>query len=116
MYRRIRSTLRRSFTIIAAACGLLCIVTTASWIASYTGEHELYTESARLRGMDWDETLNGIDCHQLWQKLNERGLPNLWLPAERDFLLIAEMPLLGSGKLDLKRLKEMLTELPEWGG
>ena len=40
----------------------------------------------------------------------ERGLPNLWIPRERDFYRIAELPLLGSGKLDLKRVKEMAQE------
>jgi acyl-[acyl-carrier-protein]-phospholipid O-acyltransferase/long-chain-fatty-acid--[acyl-carrier-protein] ligase len=55
--------------------------------------------------------LNGIDRHQLWQQLNDRGLPNLWVPAEKDFLQVAEMPVLGSGKVDMKRLKEMAQEL-----
>jgi acyl-[acyl-carrier-protein]-phospholipid O-acyltransferase/long-chain-fatty-acid--[acyl-carrier-protein] ligase len=54
--------------------------------------------------------LNGDDVRQLWQKLNGKGLPNLWVPRERDFFQIPEMPILGTGKLDLKRVKEMALE------
>ena len=48
-----------------------------------------------------------MSMHEVWQKLNDRGLPNLWVPAERDFIEIQEMPVLGSGKVDLKKIKEM---------
>ena len=42
-----------------------------------------------------------------WQQgLAGRGLPNLWVPSPRDFFAVPELPHLGSGKLDLKRLKE----------
>jgi acyl-[acyl-carrier-protein]-phospholipid O-acyltransferase/long-chain-fatty-acid--[acyl-carrier-protein] ligase len=54
--------------------------------------------------------LNGLDVHQLWQKLNSRGLPNLYIPKERDFYQIPELPILGTGKVDLKRIKEMALE------
>jgi acyl-[acyl-carrier-protein]-phospholipid O-acyltransferase/long-chain-fatty-acid--[acyl-carrier-protein] ligase len=48
--------------------------------------------------------------HQLWEKLSDRGLPNLWVPSERDFLEIPEMPVLGTGKVDLKRIKQIALE------
>jgi acyl-[acyl-carrier-protein]-phospholipid O-acyltransferase/long-chain-fatty-acid--[acyl-carrier-protein] ligase len=51
--------------------------------------------------------MTGTSPHQLWHDLNGRGLPNLWVPAERDFVQIAEMPVLGTGKVDLKRIKEL---------
>jgi acyl-[acyl-carrier-protein]-phospholipid O-acyltransferase/long-chain-fatty-acid--[acyl-carrier-protein] ligase len=54
--------------------------------------------------------LNGMDIRQLCQQLTNRGLPNLGLPSERDFFLIPEMPVLGSGKLDLRRVKELALE------
>jgi acyl-[acyl-carrier-protein]-phospholipid O-acyltransferase/long-chain-fatty-acid--[acyl-carrier-protein] ligase len=54
--------------------------------------------------------LNGTDVRQLCQQLGGRGLPNLWVPGERDFYEIPELPILGSGKLDLKRLKELAVE------
>ena len=54
--------------------------------------------------------LNGQDVRRLWQQLSGKGLPNLWVPRERDFYQIPEMPVLGTGKLDLKRVKEMALE------
>jgi acyl-[acyl-carrier-protein]-phospholipid O-acyltransferase/long-chain-fatty-acid--[acyl-carrier-protein] ligase len=51
--------------------------------------------------------LNGQDVHGVWQQLNGKGLPNLWVPRERDFFQVEEIPILGSGKLDLKRVKEI---------
>jgi acyl-[acyl-carrier-protein]-phospholipid O-acyltransferase/long-chain-fatty-acid--[acyl-carrier-protein] ligase len=51
--------------------------------------------------------LNGKDVHQVWQSLNSRGLPNLWVPAERDFFEVPELPVLGTGKMDLRRIKEI---------
>lgn len=39
--------------------------------------------------------------------LSEKGLPNLWIPKEDSFYTIEGLPLLGSGKLDLKRIKEI---------
>jgi acyl-[acyl-carrier-protein]-phospholipid O-acyltransferase/long-chain-fatty-acid--[acyl-carrier-protein] ligase len=55
--------------------------------------------------------LQGMDPRGLSDQLGTLGLPNLGLPGERDFYQINEMPLLGSGKLDLKRLKELALAL-----
>jgi acyl-[acyl-carrier-protein]-phospholipid O-acyltransferase/long-chain-fatty-acid--[acyl-carrier-protein] ligase len=55
--------------------------------------------------------LNGMPAQQVWQKLNERGLPNLYVPNPRDFFEVSELPLLGSGKLDLKKCQEKAIEL-----
>ncbi len=54
---------------------------------------------------------DGLQVCKWRQELGNRGLPNLWLPAERDFVVIPELPLLGSGKVNLKRLKELALEL-----
>jgi acyl-[acyl-carrier-protein]-phospholipid O-acyltransferase/long-chain-fatty-acid--[acyl-carrier-protein] ligase len=51
------------------------------------------------------------DVRQLCQKLGERNLPNLWIPKERDFYQVPELPLLGTGKLDLRRLKDLALEV-----
>jgi acyl-[acyl-carrier-protein]-phospholipid O-acyltransferase / long-chain-fatty-acid--[acyl-carrier-protein] ligase len=48
---------------------------------------------------------------ELTTKLGEHGLPNLWIPSDRDFYPIAEMPVLGSGKLDLRRVKDIALEM-----
>ena len=49
----------------------------------------------------------------LVRQLSGRGLPNLWVPAERDFYAVPELPVLGSGKVNLKRVKEKALELAE---
>jgi acyl-[acyl-carrier-protein]-phospholipid O-acyltransferase/long-chain-fatty-acid--[acyl-carrier-protein] ligase len=56
------------------------------------------------------------DPRGLSRGLMGRGLPNLWVPGERDFFPVAELPVLGSGKLDLKRVKEMAQEVAGGGG
>jgi acyl-[acyl-carrier-protein]-phospholipid O-acyltransferase/long-chain-fatty-acid--[acyl-carrier-protein] ligase len=43
--------------------------------------------------------------------LSAKGLPNLWAPAERDWFQVPELPVLGSGKLDLKRVKDMALQV-----
>ena len=43
----------------------------------------------------------------VWKQLNERGLPNIYVPGQRDFYQVAELPMLGTGKLDLKKCKQM---------
>ncbi|HJT77153.1 MAG TPA: AMP-binding protein, partial [Gemmataceae bacterium] len=54
--------------------------------------------------------LPGTDPRQLSERLTGRGLPSLGLPGERDFYLVPEIPVLGTGKLDLKRVKELALE------
>jgi acyl-[acyl-carrier-protein]-phospholipid O-acyltransferase/long-chain-fatty-acid--[acyl-carrier-protein] ligase len=39
---------------------------------------------------------------EICQKLADEGLPNLWIPSPDSFHQVAEIPLLGSGKVDLK--------------
>ena len=42
-------------------------------------------------------------CHELAQT----GLPNLWIPSAESFVEIEELPVLGSGKIDLRRINEI---------
>ena len=49
----------------------------------------------------------GIDVPVVCKGLQAKGLPNLWVPRERDFQQVADLPHLGSGKLDLKKCKEI---------
>jgi acyl-[acyl-carrier-protein]-phospholipid O-acyltransferase/long-chain-fatty-acid--[acyl-carrier-protein] ligase len=44
------------------------------------------------------------------QRLAEAGLPNLWIPSPDSFSEIDEIPALGSGKLDLKKLTTIAAE------
>ncbi len=52
-----------------------------------------------------------IDVAVLRKKLTEMELPALWIPKLEDFYLIESLPILGSGKLDLKSLKNMAQNL-----
>jgi acyl-[acyl-carrier-protein]-phospholipid O-acyltransferase/long-chain-fatty-acid--[acyl-carrier-protein] ligase len=47
----------------------------------------------------------------LLDALGSRGLPNLWVPDVRDCHRVDSLPLLGSGKLDLKRVGEVARQL-----
>jgi len=51
-----------------------------------------------------------IDIEQLCNSMSESGLPKLWLPKQSAYYQIEEIPVLGSGKLDLKRIKSMVLE------
>ena len=50
------------------------------------------------------------DPRDVVRRLTEHGLPNLWIPGADAFAEIDELPMLGSGKLDLKRLSDMAKE------
>jgi len=52
----------------------------------------------------------GVEVRELCRRLAERNLPNLWLPKERDFIQVSELPHLGSGKVDLNRVKQIALE------
>jgi acyl-[acyl-carrier-protein]-phospholipid O-acyltransferase/long-chain-fatty-acid--[acyl-carrier-protein] ligase len=54
---------------------------------------------------------HGREVRPWCRELGGRGLPNLWVPAERDFFAVPELPLLGSGKVNLKGVKEMALAL-----
>jgi len=54
---------------------------------------------------------NGFDIRGWCRRLSARGLPMLWVPSHTDFHAVAELPVLGSGKLDLRRLKELALEI-----
>lgn len=49
-----------------------------------------------------------IDVSTLIAKMKEKGMPNLWIPKANNFVEIEEIPLLGSGKLDLKKVNELV--------
>ena len=42
--------------------------------------------------------------------LSEAGLPNLWIPSADSFAEVESLPVLGSGKIDLKLVREMAVE------
>ncbi|MEN8237455.1 MAG: acyl-[ACP]--phospholipid O-acyltransferase [Pseudomonadota bacterium] len=50
---------------------------------------------------------SSLSPQDLWQKLNKRDLPKLWLPPKANFILVPELPLLASGKIDLLQAKKL---------
>ena len=53
---------------------------------------------------------NGISREELWSKLNQTDLPKLWIPKRENIHCIDAIPVLGSGKADLKKLKALALE------
>jgi acyl-[acyl-carrier-protein]-phospholipid O-acyltransferase/long-chain-fatty-acid--[acyl-carrier-protein] ligase len=43
----------------------------------------------------------------LWDSLSETDLPKLWLPRRESLFYLEAIPVLGTGKVDLRRVKEM---------
>ena len=56
-------------------------------------------------------TVGQEEIQEVVEKLDSSALPNLWRPRAADFYRIDEIPILGTGKVDLKRLKTMAREL-----
>jgi acyl-[acyl-carrier-protein]-phospholipid O-acyltransferase/long-chain-fatty-acid--[acyl-carrier-protein] ligase len=54
-----------------------------------------------------------VDKAKLLETFKEAGLPNLWVP--KKIVKVEEIPLLGSGKVDLRKCKEMAAEAQEVG-
>lgn len=54
--------------------------------------------------------LNGLTPEEAVKKLNESTIPKLWIPSADCFIPVESIPILGTGKLDLRRLKELAIE------
>jgi len=48
---------------------------------------------------------------QLRKGLSELGLPNLYIPSEDSFYQVETIPVLGTGKLDLRGVKKIATQV-----
>ncbi len=49
----------------------------------------------------------GMPAAEICRQMAARGLPRLWIPSPDSFRQVASIPQLGTGKLDMSRLKEM---------
>ncbi len=57
-----------------------------------------------------------LDIEKLLGEMRAAGLPNLWLPRADCFFKIAEIPMLGNGKKNLKKLHELALALGQPAG
>ena len=48
--------------------------------------------------------------NEIVKGLSAKGLPNLFLPSEDSFIEVESIPLLGTGKLDLRGLQQLAKE------
>jgi acyl-[acyl-carrier-protein]-phospholipid O-acyltransferase/long-chain-fatty-acid--[acyl-carrier-protein] ligase len=53
-------------------------------------------------------TTTDLDAAEVRKKLMDSGMANLWIP--KKYKKVDEIPVLGSGKLDLKRCQELARE------
>ena len=56
-------------------------------------------------------TLEDDEFENLMTRLDETGLPNLWIPKQKAFYKVDAIPILGTGKLDIKGVKNMAHSL-----
>ena len=52
-------------------------------------------------------TLNPEELEPVLEKLPQSDLPNLWMPRANQFFAVEELPYLSTGKLDLRRIREI---------
>jgi acyl-[acyl-carrier-protein]-phospholipid O-acyltransferase/long-chain-fatty-acid--[acyl-carrier-protein] ligase len=50
-------------------------------------------------------TRKGVTPEELWNRLNQTELPKLWIPKKENLYRIEAIPVLGTGKVDLRKLK-----------
>lgn len=50
-------------------------------------------------------TAGGVAPRDLWRRLSQSALPPLWIPKPEDIFQVPELPLLATGKLDLRAIK-----------
>jgi acyl-[acyl-carrier-protein]-phospholipid O-acyltransferase / long-chain-fatty-acid--[acyl-carrier-protein] ligase len=55
-------------------------------------------------------TLEDKELTPVLEALARSGLPNLWIPRPNQFFFVEELPHLGTGKLDLRRIRELALE------
>lgn len=53
----------------------------------------------------------GITPQEVNRRLTAGSMPRLWIPAADDFIEVESIPILGSGKVDLRQLREIAQQL-----
>jgi acyl-[acyl-carrier-protein]-phospholipid O-acyltransferase / long-chain-fatty-acid--[acyl-carrier-protein] ligase len=67
-------------------------------------------DSARGERLVAFYTRADVSPDQLWDQLRDTELPQLWVPKREHLIQISEIPTLGTGKVDLRRLREIAKE------
>ncbi len=49
----------------------------------------------------------GMSPDEIHKALTASRIPRLWIPSVRDFIQVSEIPITGTGKIDLRRLREL---------
>ena len=60
-------------------------------------------------------TDGGVAPRDLWRRLSQIGMPALWVPKCDDIFQVASLPLLGTGKLDLRAIRAQAVRLMDDG-
>jgi acyl-[acyl-carrier-protein]-phospholipid O-acyltransferase/long-chain-fatty-acid--[acyl-carrier-protein] ligase len=55
--------------------------------------------------------VSGLAPGELWQRLSATDLPKLWIPKRENLYQVESLPQLGTGKLDLRALKQLALQL-----
>lgn len=50
---------------------------------------------------------NEMTSDEIWRQLMNSGLPRIWIPKAGDIRLVEQLPLLGTGKVDLRAVKQL---------
>jgi acyl-[acyl-carrier-protein]-phospholipid O-acyltransferase/long-chain-fatty-acid--[acyl-carrier-protein] ligase len=58
----------------------------------------------------------GLEVDELLKRARDSGLPPLWMPRREHFYQVESLPLMGSGKLDLKLVKKTAEKLAAGAG
>ncbi len=56
--------------------------------------------------------LDGLMADEIHKALLASGIPRLWIPSVRDFIQAPEIPITGTGKVDLRRLRDLAQRQP----
>jgi acyl-[acyl-carrier-protein]-phospholipid O-acyltransferase/long-chain-fatty-acid--[acyl-carrier-protein] ligase len=56
-------------------------------------------------------TSASLEPTELWKRLSETDLPKLWIPKQSNIHKVEQLPMLGTGKLDLKKVRVLAESL-----
>lgn len=92
-------------------------VESAIMAAANVDEHQIAVTSIpdarhgeRLRVLYTE--LGGATPDDIHHRLVEAGVPRLWIPSVRDFIRIDEIPITGTGKIDLRAMRDLAVDQP----